>query len=45
MDKFLESPKVTIGITSYNAEKTIVRAINCALNQTWSNKEIIIVDQ
>ena len=44
MDKFLESPKVTIGITSYNAEKTIVRAINCALNQTWSNKEIIIVD-
>ena len=44
MDKLLERPKVTIGITSYNAEKTIIRAINSALNQTWSNKEIIIVD-
>lgn len=44
MDEFLVKPKVTIGLTSYNAEKTIIRAINCALNQSWSNKEIIIVD-
>ena len=35
---------ITIGITSYNAAKTIEKAINSALNQTWINKEIIVID-
>lgn len=35
---------VTIGITCYNAEDTISRAIKSALEQEWPNKEIIIVD-
>lgn len=37
-------PLVTIGITSYNSEKTIKKAIEGALKQTWLNKEIIVVD-
>ena len=36
--------KVTIGITCYNSENTIDRALNCAINQEWSNKEIIVID-
>ena len=36
--------KITIGITCFNAEKTIALAIESAFNQSWSNKEIIIVD-
>lgn len=35
---------ITIGITCYNAEKTISRAINSAIHQKWPNTEIIIVD-
>jgi len=35
---------VTVGITSYNAEKTIERSINSALIQSYKNIEIIIVD-
>ena len=35
---------VTIGITSFNAEDNIERCISSALNQTYKNKEIIIVD-
>ena len=42
MNRNLEEPKVTIGITSYNSEKTILRAINSALNQTWTNKSFLI---
>ena len=37
-------PLITIGITSYNSENTIARAIESALNQSWSNAEIIIND-
>ena len=36
--------KITIGITCFNAENSIDKAIDSALNQTWTNKEIIIVD-
>ena len=36
--------KITIGITCFNAEKSIENAIDSALNQSWGNKEIIIVD-
>lgn len=35
---------ITIGITSFNSENSIERAIDSALRQTWHNKEIIIVD-
>jgi len=38
------TPLVTIGITCFNAEDTILRAIDSALDQTYSNTEIIIVD-
>ena len=38
------NPLVTIGITSFNAEDNIERCILSALNQTYKNKEIIIVD-
>ena len=37
-------PLISIGITSFNSEKTISKAINSAINQSWPNKEIIIVD-
>ena len=35
---------ITIGITCFNAEKTIEKAINSALDQLWNPIEIIIVD-
>jgi glycosyltransferase involved in cell wall biosynthesis len=35
---------VSILIPAYNAEEWISETINSALNQTWNNKEIIIVD-
>ena len=38
------SKLVTIIIPSYNAEKWLDSAMNSALNQTWKQKEIIIVD-
>ena len=37
-------PKVSILIPLYNSEKYIAQTIQSALNQTWENKEIIIVD-
>ena len=40
----LDHPLVTIGITCYNAEDTIQRAVQSAVNQDWKQKEIIIVD-
>ncbi|AAQ00370.1 MULTISPECIES: glycosyltransferase family 2 protein [Prochlorococcus] len=39
-EKFL----VTIGILNYNAKETIYNAINSAIEQTWGNKEIIVID-
>ena len=44
MDNFLRNIKVTIGITCFNAENTISKAIHGAINQDWANKEIIIID-
>ncbi|MBK1987109.1 glycosyltransferase family 2 protein [Sphaerospermopsis aphanizomenoides BCCUSP55] len=38
------NPKVSILIPCYNAEKWIAQAIESALNQTYSNKEVIVVD-
>jgi glycosyltransferase involved in cell wall biosynthesis len=37
-------PLVSIVIPSYNAEQWIEEAVKSALNQAWSKKEIIIVD-
>ncbi len=37
-------PLITIGITSFNAEDTIARAIESAFAQDYPNIEIIIVD-
>jgi len=37
-------PLVTIGITCFNAKRTITRAILSALSQNWPNCEILIVD-
>ena len=39
-----KKPLITIAITCFNAEETIERAILSALNQDWSNSEIIVVD-
>lgn len=36
--------KITIGLTCYNAENTIDRAIKSAISQNWRNLEIVIVD-
>jgi len=36
--------KVSIIIINYNDKLRIKRAIDSALNQTWSNKEVILVD-
>ena len=35
---------ISIGITCFNAESTIERAITSALNQDWPDVEIIVVD-
>lgn len=35
---------ITIGITSFNARDTILRAVRSALEQDWLNTEIIVVD-
>ena len=37
-------PLITIGITCFNAQDTIVRAIESAQQQDWLNFEIIVVD-
>lgn len=37
-------PLISIGITCYNASDTIENAVRSALDQTWPNSEIIIVD-
>src|SRR3954463_5077031 len=40
----MDNPLVSIIIPVYNAEKYIAETINSAADQTWSNKEIIIID-
>lgn len=39
-----ESPLVSIGLAVYNGEKHIVRAINSVVNQSYTNWELIIVN-
>ena len=38
------NPLVTIGILCFNAESSILNALNSALNQTYKKKEIIVID-
>jgi glycosyltransferase involved in cell wall biosynthesis len=40
----LTKPLVTIGLTAFNAEDTIARALGSALAQTWRPIEVIVVD-
>jgi glycosyltransferase involved in cell wall biosynthesis len=37
-------PLLTVAITCYNAEGTIQRALESALTQTWTAREVIVVD-
>ncbi|SDD76934.1 Glycosyltransferase involved in cell wall bisynthesis [Sporomusa acidovorans] len=39
-----KNPLVTIGVTNYNAERYIDECITSMLNQTYTNLEIIVVD-
>ena len=38
------TPLVTIGILCFNAESSILNALRSASNQTYKNKEIIVID-
>ena len=38
------APLITVGLTCFNAEETIQRAIHSALSQDWSNLEVVVVD-
>lgn len=40
----MEAPLITAGITCFNAEDTIERAVRSALNQRWPNLEVVVVD-
>lgn len=40
----MNQPKVSILIPCYNSERWIAEAISSALNQTYINKEVIVVD-
>lgn len=40
----MNKPLISIVIPTYNREETLVRVINSVLNQTYSNYEIIVVD-
>lgn len=39
-----QQPLMTLGIITHNAETTVGRAIDSALNQNWKNLEIVILD-
>ena len=40
----MSKPLISVLIPAYNASKTIERAINSVLNQTYLNYEILVVD-
>ena len=40
----IDNPLVTCAFSTYNAENSIISALKSAINQTYKNKEIVIVD-
>jgi glycosyltransferase involved in cell wall biosynthesis len=44
MENLQNLPLITIGVTTFNAEKTIKSAVGSAAFQTWPNIEIVCVD-
>lgn len=38
------TPLVSIGVTAFNAQDNIERAVRSALQQDWSNLEVVVVD-
>lgn len=40
----VEVPRITVGVTCFNAEDTIERALLSAIDQDWPNFEIVVVD-
>jgi glycosyltransferase involved in cell wall biosynthesis len=44
VDDSLHSPLITVGITCYNADETVARAVHSARAQDWPNLEILVVD-
>lgn len=40
----LSEPRITIGLTCFNAEKTIGRALQSAVSQDWPDLEVVVVD-
>ena len=44
MDQLHEHDLISIIVPSFNREDTILRALNSVINQTYSNLEIIVVD-
>ena len=40
----LEEHRITIGLTCFNAEQTIGRALKSALSQNWPDFEVVVVD-
>jgi len=44
MDTHNQKPLITIGMTCFNAQDTITRALESAFAQDWPNLDIIIVD-
>jgi len=40
----MDQPLVSIIIPAYNSEKYLAEAISSALDQTWPNKELIVID-
>ena len=40
----MDQPLVSIIIPAYNSEKYLAEAISSALDQTWPNKELLIID-
>lgn len=37
-------PRITVGLTCFNASQTIERALRSALAQAWPNLEVVVVD-
>ena len=44
MNPAQSEPMVSVVIPAYNVTKTLQRLLECLLNQTWQNLQIILVD-